>query len=62
MSPKLIVLEFELKAVRALRVVPEIAVAREALRREEELQAEVERLRFAEQPAELAATGTGGGK
>ena len=62
MSAKLIVLEFELKAVRALRVAPEIAVAREALRREEELQAEVDRLRFAEATPELAPTGTGGGK
>lgn len=62
MSAKLTVLEFELKAVRALRVAPEIAVAREALRREEELLAEVDRLREAESGLQLAPTGTEGGQ
>jgi hypothetical protein len=59
-NPKLIVLEFELKAVAALRCAREIPVARAALAREEELQAEVDRLRHEE--TELLMTGTGGGR
>jgi hypothetical protein len=47
MTAKQIVLGFELKAVRALRMAPEIAVAREALRREEELVAEIAAVNFA---------------
>ena len=44
-TPRLTVLEFELKSVRSLRVSADLGVARAALDREEELQAELARAR-----------------
>ena len=45
-NPQIIVLEFELDAIRALRSAPDRNVARAAIDREELLAAELERVRF----------------